>query len=143
MDLRIGICDDKPEWLEKAGDTVKRCAEQMQKKVEMYFFQNGSELLKEEHPKMHILFMDIEMPGESGIDLAMEVNRKWPECRIIYLTNYWSYAMDDASCLLYRKRKIRGKTASRAGKGDRAAAETEQENCFSMSWRRKSKSETG
>lgn len=38
MDLRIGICDDKPEWLEKAGDTVKRCAEQMQKKVEMYFF---------------------------------------------------------------------------------------------------------
>lgn len=32
MDLRIGICDDKPEWLEKAGDTVKRCAEQMQKK---------------------------------------------------------------------------------------------------------------
>lgn len=43
MDLRIGICDDKPEWLEKAGDTVKRCAEQMQKKVEMYFFQNGSE----------------------------------------------------------------------------------------------------
>ena len=57
MDLRIGICDDKPEWLEKAGDTVKRCAEQMQKKVEMYFFQNGSELLKEEHPKMHILFM--------------------------------------------------------------------------------------
>lgn len=94
MDLRIGICDDKPEWLEKAGDTVKRCAEQMQKKVEMYFFQNGSELLKEEHPKMHILFMDIEMPGESGIDLAMEVNRKWPECQIIYLTNYWSYAMD-------------------------------------------------
>lgn len=48
MDLRIGICDDKPEWLEKAGDTVKRCAEQMQKKVEMYFFQNGSELRKEE-----------------------------------------------------------------------------------------------
>ena len=94
MDLRIGICDDKPEWLEKAGDTVKRCAEQMQKKVEMYFFQNGSELRKEEHPKMHILFMDIEMPGESGIDLAMEVNRKWPECQIIYLTNYWSYAMD-------------------------------------------------
>lgn len=78
----------------KSGRYRKALCRTDAEKVEMYFFQNGSELLKEEHPKMHILFMDIEMPGESGIDLAMEVNRKWPECRIIYLTNYWSYAMD-------------------------------------------------
>ena len=94
MDLRIGICDDTPEWREKAGDIIKNCTGQMQKKVELYSFQNGSELLSEEHPRMHIVFMDIEMPGENGIDLAMEVNRKWPECQIVYLTNYWSYAMD-------------------------------------------------
>ena len=43
---------------------------------------------------MHIMFMDIEMSDENGIDLAMEVNRKWPKCQVVYLTNYWSYAME-------------------------------------------------
>ena len=95
---------------------------------------------------MHILFMDIEMSDENGIDLAMEVNRKWPKCQVVYLTNFWSYAMEvyETRHVYYIvKEKIRGKTAGCAGKGDRTAAETEQENCSSMSWRRESKSEAG
>ena len=94
MDLRIGICDDAPDWREKTRETVKHCIEQMANSVEIYSFQNGNELLSEDHPPMHILFMDIEMSGENGIDLAMEVNRKWPKCQVIYLTNFWSYAME-------------------------------------------------
>lgn len=79
MDLRIGICDDAPDWREKTRETVKHCTDQMANSVEIYSFQNGNELLSEEHPPMHILFMDIEMSDENGIDLAMEVNRKWPK----------------------------------------------------------------
>lgn len=52
-------------------------------------------------------------------------------------------SLRDTPRLLYSKRKIRGKTAGCAGKGDRTAAETEQKNCSSMSWRRESKSEAG
>ena len=94
MDLRIGICDDAPDWREKTRETVKHCTDQMANSVEIYSFQNGNELLSEEHPPMHILFMDIEMSDENGIDLAMEVNRKWSKCQVVYLTNYWSYAME-------------------------------------------------
>ena len=94
MDLRIGICDDAPDWREKTRETVKHCTDQMANSVEIYSFQNGNELLSEEHPPMHIMFMDIEMSDENGIDLAMEVNRKWPKCQVVYLTNYWSYAME-------------------------------------------------
>ena len=94
MDLRIGICDDAPDWREKTRETVKHCTDQMANSVEIYSFQNGNELLSEEHPPMHILFMDIEMSDENGIDLAMEVNRKWPKCQVVYLTNFWSYAME-------------------------------------------------
>ena len=94
MDLRIGICDDAPDWREKTRETVKHCTDQMANSVEIYSFQNGNELLSEEHPPMHIMFMDIEMSDENGIDLAMEVNRKWPKCQVVYLTNFWSYAME-------------------------------------------------
>ena len=29
MDLRIGICDDAPDWREKTRETVKHCTDQM------------------------------------------------------------------------------------------------------------------
>ena len=45
MDLRIGICDDAPDWREKTRETVKHCIEQMANSVEIYSFQNGNELL--------------------------------------------------------------------------------------------------
>ena len=61
MDLRIGICDDAPDWREKNERNCETCTDQMANSVEIYSFQNGNELLSEEHPPMHILFMDIEM----------------------------------------------------------------------------------
>lgn len=71
MDLRIGICDDAPDWREKTRETVKHCTDQMANSVEIYSFQNGNELLSEEHPPMHIMFMDIEMSDE------MELTWRW------------------------------------------------------------------
>lgn len=71
MDLRIGICDDAPDWREKTRETVKHCTDQMTNSVEIYSFQNGNELLSEDHPPMHILFMDIEMR------MKMELTWRW------------------------------------------------------------------
>ena len=48
MDLRIGICDDAPDWREKTRETVKHCTDQMANSVEIYSFQNGNELLSED-----------------------------------------------------------------------------------------------
>ena len=33
MDLRIGICDDAPDWREKTRETVKHCTDQMAKRL--------------------------------------------------------------------------------------------------------------
>ncbi len=41
MDLKIGICDDAPDWREKTRETVKHCTDQMANSVEIYSFQNG------------------------------------------------------------------------------------------------------
>ena len=58
-------------------------------------------------------------------------------------TLWLSWLIFVGGCLLYCKRKIRGKTAGCAGKGDRTAAETEQKGCSPVPWRCKSKSEAG
>lgn len=94
---------------------------------------------------MHIMFMDIEMSDENGIDLAMEVNRKWPKCQVVYLTNYWSYAMEvyETRHVYYIVKEKFEKNCRVCWKGDRTAAETEQKSCSPVPRRCKSKSEAG
>jgi PAS domain S-box-containing protein len=38
--------------------------------------------------KFDIMFSDIVMPGQSGIDLAREVRRRWPELPVVLTTGY-------------------------------------------------------
>ena len=43
-----------------------------------------------------IAFLDILLPDgeEQGIEVGKQINEKWPECRIVYLTDYLIYATD-------------------------------------------------
>lgn len=39
----------------------------------------------------HIVVTDIEMPGQSGLELLREINAKWPSCRVVFLTGHDSF----------------------------------------------------
>ena len=41
-----------------------------------------------------IAVLDLEMDKENGLDLGKIINEKFPDCRIIYLTNHITYATD-------------------------------------------------
>ena len=41
-----------------------------------------------------VIFMDIDMPGENGLDLAKKILEKYPRTNIIYVTGYEKYALD-------------------------------------------------
>lgn len=41
-----------------------------------------------------ILLLDIQLNEENGIQTAKRVNEKWPECQIVYLTDYIYYATE-------------------------------------------------
>jgi two-component system LytT family response regulator len=44
--------------------------------------------------KPEILFLDIEMPGKTGLELAYEINQKNIDCAIIFTTAYNQYAIN-------------------------------------------------
>ena len=44
--------------------------------------------------KPDLIFLDIEMPEKSGLDLATEVRTKLPNVKIIFITSHEQYAMD-------------------------------------------------
>ena len=41
-----------------------------------------------------IAFLDIDMPGMSGMELAVQIKTRWPQMSIVFLTGYPQYAMD-------------------------------------------------
>jgi CheY-like chemotaxis protein len=78
--IRIDMCDR----LEKAGLHVLEAT-------------NADEAmaLLEVHPEVRVLVTDVKMPGwMSGIDLARQAAKKWPEISILLTSAYYS-ADDD------------------------------------------------
>lgn len=45
-----------------------------------------------ERTKIDIVLTDIRMPGMSGLDLQAEVIRRWPRCKVIFLTGHHDFS---------------------------------------------------
>ncbi len=78
--VRLNSC----ERLEQAGLSVLEAADAEQALA-----------LLEAHPEIRVLVTDVRMPGwMSGIDLARQVEKRWPEISIVVTSAY--YTADDA-----------------------------------------------
>jgi len=55
----------------------------------IYEAAEGSEALQEvDTLKPELIFMDIRLPGESGIQLTQKIKTKYPNTKIIFLTSH-------------------------------------------------------
>ncbi len=95
--LRIGICDDEEAWHLKAKDIVTKYSEEIKCDVELLSFFNKEQLLAYDGQPLDSVFMDIELDRDNGIDVASLLNKKWPCCPIVYVTNFIFYATDSYS----------------------------------------------
>lgn len=100
--LRIGVCDDSPEFLQMAADMVKEWSEESGTPVEIYCFDNGDGLLaKNAVNRMDIIFLDIIMPLQNGIDTAKELRQSDNAAKIIFLTSSPEFALDSYEVRAY------------------------------------------
>lgn len=93
--LRIAICDDDKTHVQYIGKIVKDILKGWQFSVDEY--DSANELLFSidgENSAPDIALLDIKMPGIDGISLAKELNRSVPGCKIIFISNYISFAPD-------------------------------------------------
>ena len=71
----IGLCDDQPAVTEELKSLVLHYSCQTGNEVEILSFFCGEDAV-ESLEKLHILFLDIEMPGIDGIEVG-----KMQKCR--------------------------------------------------------------
>lgn len=99
------ICDDSRAWLERASEVLETYLKKHGLDVRIFCYNDTEKCIEELPQGAGVLFMDIEWePADKndtavnitpkGIEAAAKINERYPNCRIVYLTNHLGYALD-------------------------------------------------
>ena len=84
--MRIAICDDEKNIHELIGDKVIK----QYPEAEIVFFSSGEELLLSDM-QIKLLFLDIQMSGRNGMEIARELRKKDKNVILIFVTAVEEY----------------------------------------------------
>ncbi|MGH4125580.1 MAG: LytR/AlgR family response regulator transcription factor [Clostridium sp.] len=85
----IVICDDEPKILEDLSDIIKAIFSKLNIFVEYYITQDAKSLLEHiSETNIDILFLDIDMPKHSGMEVADYLLNQGSKTLLIFVTNY-------------------------------------------------------
>lgn len=87
---RIAICDDDEVFRQQCRQKCEAFFKKQKQLVEIMEFSRADELVKCDK-QFYIIFLDIEMPGLSGIQVKDMLAKAQPNAAIIYITSYSSY----------------------------------------------------
>ena len=92
MTYYIGICDDERLQVKINSLYIKDIAERNNISISTIGFTSAEQLL--DYLKLntlHIVFLDIDMGGPSGISAAIKLFKSYPDTVIIFITGYKEY----------------------------------------------------
>lgn len=100
---KIAICDDNPMYLNTILKMVKEiCLNKFPCEIKEY--ESGTHLYYDVEEKQYfdIYFLDIEMPGVNGMEIARKIKRLHPSALIIFITSYTEYVYDSFALSVFR-----------------------------------------
>ena len=91
-DMRLAVCDDDKR--ERVG--LLKILQELYPAMEVECFTNGQTLLTaaKERPSFNIVFLDIYMLAENGIDIAKEIQNISPQTGIVFVTTSKEFAVE-------------------------------------------------
>ena len=87
---KIAICDDNQESAKKLYEICSSYCRKECWRTEIFVFSNSIEFLKD-HSRFEVIFMDIDMPGMSGIEATKIMREYNKESAIIFVSAYSNY----------------------------------------------------
>lgn len=88
--LKLAICDDDPKVVTQIRNIADKYFKDTQITSAVEIYQDGSQMLNKAGGS-DIFFLDIEMPGMSGIQIAQELRASNKRAKIIFVTGYEEY----------------------------------------------------
>lgn len=95
--IRIGICDDETYFIDEMEKLVSVYANESENIVDIRTFANVEGLAEdilEKGTEYHVLFLDVEMDGMSGMDAAKKLRAEGYKGIICFVTSKEHYAYD-------------------------------------------------
>lgn len=93
--MKVAICDDESRWVEEIKERIEDLRYEETMEVEIDCFTNQEELLeKAAAEKYHLIYLDIEMEGKNGIEVARILKECNPTCIVIFVTAFENYVTD-------------------------------------------------
>ena len=93
--MRIALCDDNQDFLQSTANLIRQWAAESGITAELFPFDNGDALLsKITGTHMDIVFLDVLMPLQNGIDIGRELRHHDNVVQIIYLTSSPEFALE-------------------------------------------------
>ncbi|MBR1814406.1 MAG: response regulator transcription factor [Lachnospiraceae bacterium] len=92
--MNIAVLEDERESAEAIRSALNRWKEESNEELQLTFFSSGEELLKDYVSQFDVIFLDIILPGMTGMQTAESLREKDPDVVLIFLTNMAQYAID-------------------------------------------------
>lgn len=86
---RLLIVDDEAIITDGLYEIISRVDELQLDIYKTYSSLDALELIQKN--RFDIVLTDIQMPGLNGLELAEQLRRTWPKCRIVFLTGYHDF----------------------------------------------------
>ena len=101
--IKIAFCDDDMEVLHQMNELLDRYRVERNEDITYAAFQSPFELLTEIEKGIRpdILFLDVVMPGQNGMDVAKEIRQYDTNMKIIFLTSSPGFAVESYSVGAY------------------------------------------
>lgn len=90
--IKIAICDDEQFFVDEENNIISNYLNSKKLKYEILSYISGQELLKSDINKYDIIFLDMEMPGMDGMEVAMKLRDKGVNAEIVFVTAYVKYS---------------------------------------------------
>ena len=130
--IKIAFCDDDSTVLSDLHELLALYRAGKNKEIDDYTFHSPLELIAEigRGMRFDILFLDVLMPGENGIDVAAEVRNYDKNAKIIFLTSSSEFAVQSytVNAFYYQLKPICEETFTRLMDAVLSQCEKEQAN---------------
>ena len=93
--MKVAVCDDELQVLETLSSFLDQYCETYHREIKYDLFRSPIELFSrmEQGGCYDVLFLDILMKGDNGIDVAREIRKQDENVKIIFLTSSSDYAV--------------------------------------------------
>ncbi len=95
--INIGICDDEEGYREELRKKVEEFFKATSIEGRCVVFESAKQVMEYKGERLLLLFLDIEMPGMSGVELLRELEQSILIWRIVFVTSHEESKIDTVS----------------------------------------------